>query len=532
MPMPTRTLDESAAIARGAFRAIPGADVSPGSDYDIEARMVAALATGNQAQAEYVARQAFPRSAEGAYLEAHIAARGLTRMPAAKATGKVQLVGTGSPAQADGSELEHDDGTAYVTTSPATLATPGWTGKTCAGDCTVTRIIVSPNVTGISEDDILAINTEQRAIRAVIPSISAIDLYEPLSSAPGAGAAITAVNGAVATIEASEAGADGNKLIGDTLTLSSPATGVTATVRILDLAGGGDRESDDEMRTRCVDFDANRPGGGNSEHLRLTSRETPGVRVDDAIVYPCFRGLGTVDIVLLGVSGARRVSDQTVAAVQAQVDALVSETADVVVEAIEYTSTEYDVDVTITTELGYERDYVDTGKAIDTAPVSTTTRVYLTATLVGIAEIGDRVLITQKNAGWWKTYERTITSVQASGSDYWIDLDEALPAAPVSTDPAVLPSGPLAAPAIAALESMFDALGPSRRNISPAWTWERHPLPAIAWDDTVRLSNITSALKALDGCADVSITTPSSNQQPGAKEVAKRGRFYIRFTEL
>lgn len=531
MPLTTFTLDELQAIARGVLRGIPGANVAPGSDYDITARLAAALSEGNQSQAQYLAKQIFPATAEGEFLEQHARARGLTRAPAARAIGLVQVVGTGSPTQASGSALTHADGTAFVTTAPVTIGDPSISGKTCAGDCTPGRLIVSPNTTGMAAGEIIEVNGQQRAIKEVITAISAVDLYEPLASAPAAATAITGVVGGVVAIEASVTGAAGNQPIGETLTLSSPTSGITAACRVLELAGGGAAETDDELRARIIDYDASRPGGGNSEHIRTIARETPGVRLADALVFPSFRGLGTVDVVPIGLSGARRVSSGVADLVLAQLESLLPYTVDLDVSPFDYSAAEYDVDLTLTTELGYERDYVDSGRAIAVSPASTTTRVYLTTSLVGIAEVGDRVLVQVKSAGWWKTYQRTIASVQASGGNQWIDLDEELPVAPTSTDPNVHPGGPLAEAAIAAVESLFDALGPSRRNISPAWTWERHPLPAIAWDDTLRLSRIHASQLAIEGVQNVTIATPASDQQPSAKEVLHRGKITIRFTE-
>lgn len=533
MALKTQTLDELHATALGALRAyIDDADTAPGSDYDTTARMVAAVALMNQMQAEQLAEEIFPESSSDEFAVRHAKSKGLVQQLATASIGKVQITAaSGTEVQAEGSELTHVDGSAFATTEPGTMALPAWTGKTCAGDCDVARLIVSPNTTGMAADDIVTVSGAARAIKAVISSISAIDFYEPLPAAPAAGVAISATRGIVVAYAADEVGASGNKAVGDELTISSPATGVNAAARIIESGGGGDDETIAELRARVVDVDTGRPGGGNVEHIRELARTTPGVRLADAVVFPCFRGLGTVDVIPIGVSGARVVGSEVAALVLAHLRSNLSYAADLDVFEMPLTVGEYDSDVTIACEQGYERDFVGGPFAVAAAPASTTTRIYLTATPVGVIEVGDRVLAQVKTSVFWKTYQRTVTSVQASGGNQWIEIDEPLPVAPTSADPNVHSGGPLAAEAIAALEALYDGLGPSRRNVSPSYTYERHPLPSLAWDDTLRRASMTEALMGLDGVANVTITTPSSDQQPGAQETIRRGKITLRFTE-
>jgi uncharacterized phage protein gp47/JayE len=529
-----KTLDELNAIARGAMRAlIDGANVSDGSDYDISARMVSAIGEGNQSHAQSLARQVFPSTSDADMLIEHAHERGIEKLPAAAALGKVQIVASaGTETQGAGSVLTHQDGTTFSTTEPGTIALPAWTGKACSGnDSSVQRIIVTPNVSGMFADEIVEIDGHQRAIREVIASISAIDFYEPLPSAPVALTAINPVRGVVVDVVCDEVGAHGNKPTGETLTLSGPATGVLPTVRVLELSAGGDAETDEELRARVVDFDAMRPGGGNVEHIRELARTTPGIRVADAVVFPSFRGLGSLDVRVIGLATARVVG---AAATQRVADRLAAElpyAADILVEPLLYTVAEYDVTITVETDVGYERDYVDAGHSVAAAPASTASRVYLTSTLVGIAEVGDRVIVSVNSAGAWRAYQRTIDAIGASGGQFWIDLDKPLPAAPTSSSPQVLPGGPLAEPVIAALEALFDSLGPSRQVVASAYSYERHPLPSFRWDDTLRLAAINASVMALDGAVNLTITTPATDQQPGPQETIRRGKFTIRFTE-
>lgn len=533
MTLKTMTLDELHATALGAIRAyIDDADTAPGSDYDTSARMVAAVALMNQMQAEQLADEIFPETSSDEFVERHARARGLVKQLAAASLGKVQLTAaSGTAVQALGSALTHADGTTFATSEPGTMALPAWTGKTCAADCSVGRIIVSPNTTGMAAEDIVTVSGVARAVREVISSISALDLYEPLPVAPAAGVAIAATRGKVIDFAASAVGAAGNKSVGDALAVAAPATGVDAAARIIESGGGGDDETTAELRARVIDYDTGRPGGGNVEHIRELARTTPGVRLADAVVFPCFRGLGTVDVIPIGVSGARVVGSAVSALVLAYLRTKLSYAADLSVEEMPLTVGEYDSDVTLACEQGYERDFVGGPFAIAASPASTASLVYLTTTPVGVIEVGDRALLQVKSSVFWKTYQRAVTSVQSSGGNHWIEISEPLPVAPTSTDPNVFSGGPLAEAAIAALEELYDSLGPSRRNISPAYTYERHPLPSIAWDDTLRRAAITEVLMGLPGCANVTITTPSTDQQPGAQETIRRGKITFRFTE-
>ncbi len=525
-----KTLDELHAIALGAVRAyVEGADTSPGSDYDTSARMVAAAALLNQRQAEDLAQQVLPEGASDEFVELHAAARGLSRAPAAPSSGRVQVTASsGTATQPDASTLTHADGTVFATTAPATMALPGWTGKTVAPDSTVARLLVAPDASGMAAGDLVTVDGAVRAIREVVAAINAIDLWEPLPATPAATTAISATRGALLPFAAAASGAAGNKPVGDELVLASPATGVSSGARIVECGGGGDEGTVEELRARCVDHDAGRPASGNEEHVRELARTVTGHRIADACVFPGFRGLGTIDVVVLGVAGARVVSAQAVAEVVARLAAEFPYHADVEVSAQELTSTEHDVDITVTTEIGYERDFVHAGVPIATS--STTTLVRLATSLAGFAEVGDRVLLSVHVAGRWKTYQRRITSIDAVAANT-IEIDSPLPRAPLSTDPAVLPGGPLAEPLIAALEGLFESLGPSRLNSSPLWTWERHPPPSVAWDDTLRLARIDAIVMGHAGVVNVSVASPASDVQPGAKETLRRGRIIVRFEE-
>jgi uncharacterized phage protein gp47/JayE len=528
MPLEIKTLDELQSVARGTILGtVGGADVSPGSDYDLSSRMVAAVAEGQQAQADYVAKQIFVSSCDSESLAKHGEALGLFQTAAAKASGRVQITAaSGTPLQTIGSLLDHADGTAYELTSAGAVSIPSWSGKTCGVGSSALRVVVAPDTTGMVAGDLLTIDSETRAIKSVLSAVGCVDLWEPLSAAPSGGDAISPARGAVASIAAKVANALGNKPVGDTLTLRSPASGaVTAAVRILELGGGGDLESEDDFRSRVRAAQAYRPSPGTPEYIRTLARQTPGVRVADAVVFPSFRMLGTFDVVILGVEGGRVVSTATADAVSAYIESKLPYSVQCFAEPLSYDSTERHVEITVAAEVGFEADFAGSF-AIAGMPGSTTTRVYLTTPPDQI-EIGDRVQLALKVGTTWGTYERAVTA-KGLGSPYWIELDSPLPRAPLSTDPDVISGGPLVAPVVEAIEALLDRLGPSRH--SGAFVFERHPHPTEEWDDAMRIGSLYESVMAVDGVNNMTIASPSADVVLTTPKVAiRRGRIRVSF---
>lgn len=528
MPLETKTLDELEAIARGAIRAlIPEADVSPLSDYDVTARMAAALAMGQQQQAEYISRQIFPASADEEGVEAHAKRYGRARLPAAKSVGKVVVPAVTAGVFIDTGEVfQHGDGTQFEATQPAFTDTPGFSGKTVGSDSTVYRLVVHPSTTGMSAGQLLSVNGEIRAIKDVLGTVSCVDLYDALPSIPAPGDNIDPETGAVVDVAALEAGAEGNKPIGDTLEMVAPPTGAGPTARICELSGGGDEETIEELRARVKAWEATPPACGNGEHIRQLARATPGLRLEDAVVFPGFRGLGTVDVFPIGLANARRASSSVLATVAAELAKVLPEALDISVQALAPGSST-DVDVTITCERGYERDFTTGPFTIGTG--STTTRVVLTTAPTGV-EVGDRVQLQLFVAGRWSLYHHRVAGVKVT-SPYHIDLEKPLPIAPVSGDPNVFAGGPLVEPVRDAVLALFDKLGPSARSGS-SWVFERWPLPTDAWPDVLTRAAIFEALTGLEGVGDVVVTTPSANVTPTAQQVAVLNKLVIRFAEV
>lgn len=506
MALTTYTLDELRDILLAHLRGrLPGANTAPLSEYWHLATILAIVANGNQAQALYLAEQVLPTTAERAFLDAHARTRGIDRAPATASLGKALLTGTAvGPTIAIGSVLTHASGKTYQTTSLGQLALPGWAGsKAVAPGTTLQRMVVSPDATGMAVDDTIVVGGQTRTIAAVLPETGtpiAVDFYLPLATLPSVGDAITGKIADVVEVLADVAGADGNLPAGDTLTLSSPPTNVDATATVLELSGGGDIETDAELRARVLAFMSERPGSGNRAHYREWARETPGVRLADAFVYPAYRGLGSVDVVPFGVSGTRQTGSAVNARIQAEIVAQASEHDDALVRQI-VNSSPLAVSIQVRPHPGYEPDW--SGSYTTHGTQASASQVKLTAVPDAI-ELGDRVLVKAGTSAP-RLYQRTVIGKLAGEI---LVLDEALPVAPTASE-SLVAGGPLVDPILEAIESLFDAFGPG--DSSPPSRWPGTDV----WPATLRHALVIDTLMDLGGIETVTVTAPASDTGAG-----------------
>lgn len=113
-------------------------------------------------------------------------------------------------------------------------------------------------------------------------------------------AAVIAGSGAVdIPVQALVAGEAGNVPQNTVSRLMSPIAAVSGLNNGNPTAGGSVEESDDSFRVRLLDYLRHPPGGGNRQDYVRWALEVPGV--GDAHCAPLVRGLGTVDVIILGV---------------------------------------------------------------------------------------------------------------------------------------------------------------------------------------------------------------------------------------
>lgn len=524
MAFSTYTRDELRNIVVDHIKGrVTGANTSPGSEYWHLANAIATVVHGDQAAATYLVKQILPSTAAADWVALHASLRGLEPLPATKAQGKIIVrASSGSGITIpDLSALTHSSGQAYKTVGAEMTALPGWSGKTAAPGTSRDRIVVNPNTGGMAVDDVvLTQGGDYVAIKSIVPATGtgvAFDLYAQLVTAPASGHTLTPVEGVVCTVLADEAGAAGNLRAGDTLTLSSPPSGIVAACTVLEMSGGGDLESTEELRQRIIAWMQERPGSGNRADFRDWARQTPGVRLADAFVYPAYRGPGTVDVIPFGVSGARLTGTVVNDLVQAELEAQASFSDDVLVRALTE-PTDITITATLSVARGYEADF--TGTMTTAASGSTTSVVEVTS--ISDVEVGDRVLIATPTIHP-RVWQRTVTGILTG--PYRLQLDEPLPELPTASS-TVRPGGPAAQGAIDALATLFDDLGPGDTDPST-----RYPSPSEAYPSQLSRAAIIDALMDVDGVVNVQLSAPASDQSPASLVRLRIGSIALTFVE-
>lgn len=95
-------------------------------------------------------------------------------------------------------------------------------------------------------------------------------------------------------VRAIDPGAAGNRDLGDTMTMATPAAGVVAIAEVLYIGGGADTENDDDLRTRVLERIRQPPMGGAAHDYVRWAKAVPGVT--RAWCVPNEMGIGTVTV--------------------------------------------------------------------------------------------------------------------------------------------------------------------------------------------------------------------------------------------
>ena len=184
------------------------------SDIMLRLRVLAGEVYRLEAEAEYMKRQMFPVTAEGEYLDRHAAERGITRRPAAYASGQVLFFPENE---------EHDE-----------ILVPAGT-EVCTFDSLSRYVTLSDAVITPSHDRVLA------DVVALTP------------------------------------GAVSNALGGNVTVIVTPVLGVGRVYNPFVFTGGADEESDDELRQRIIDSFVNVDNGANAAYYRNIALSVQGV---------------------------------------------------------------------------------------------------------------------------------------------------------------------------------------------------------------------------------------------------------------
>ena len=181
------------------------------------------------------------------------------------------------------------------------------------------------------------------AVGAAVPVGQQINVGEQVYLTTSAAAIGTSGSVDVAVI-AAVAGSRQNQTVQTAAVLQSVPAGIDRTALLLEMVGGTDTESDESLLARYEERLRRPAAGGNQYDFRNWCLEVPGVV--DAFIYPLRRGNGFVDAVILGENGIP--SAETLAAVQAHVDAVRPVTRKNGFLALAPSIQTVDVDITIT----------------------------------------------------------------------------------------------------------------------------------------------------------------------------------------
>ena len=189
-----------------------GAVIAEGGDMSLRLHAVAAELFTLEAQADFVARQSFPQTAEGTYLDSHALLRGLSRGQPCKASGQLRFYLDGTAAATlvvpAGTECRTAAGTAFLTTETGIISAGG-------SQCTVAAEAAVPGSGG---------NAPAEAISFVI----------------------------------------------------LPPAGVSGVVNDTAFSGGSDSESDESLRSRILSSYRRLPNGANAAYYESKVLEYPG----------------------------------------------------------------------------------------------------------------------------------------------------------------------------------------------------------------------------------------------------------------
>lgn len=124
MPFSRPTLsDVQTQVAQDIAGQLPGADaLLRFSNLGILGRAQAGLAHLHYGYLDWISRQAVPYTATGEFLEAWAALKGVTRKPAAQASGSITFTGTNGAVIPAGTPFVRSDGEQYTSTADATVS--------------------------------------------------------------------------------------------------------------------------------------------------------------------------------------------------------------------------------------------------------------------------------------------------------------------------------------------------------------------------------------------------------------------------
>ena len=199
-----KTVEEIYGEMLARFQSETGMEASGSGDLAVRLYAVAAQIYALYVQEEWVARQCFPQTAVGEYLDLHASLRGVTRREAVRARGVLRFQ----------------------------------TDKAAANEWTI------PAGTVCMTAGLVRFQTEEEGV---------IGVGETFADVPA---------------RAVEPGIGGNAAAGSVVTMSVPPVGVSRCINPEAFSGGLDAEGDEELRERVMDTYKRLPNGANAAYYR------------------------------------------------------------------------------------------------------------------------------------------------------------------------------------------------------------------------------------------------------------------------
>lgn len=116
---------------------------------------------------------------------------------------------------------------------------------------------------------------------------------------------------AIVACDSVTTGSASNEAVNKSCTITSPPAGVTSTATVnIAFTGGADPETDDQYRARLLNRVQQPPQGGNTNDFQTWALSQLGIGYAACIPGNQRRGLGTVDVVCMGMNGDVPGQDQ------------------------------------------------------------------------------------------------------------------------------------------------------------------------------------------------------------------------------
>lgn len=494
-----------------------GIDVSLGSDYDLWARMLGALAWGEQKRAEQLLLNLDPRRASGGYLATYAAELAVgrdvteTSTAATYAGGTVILTSnTGGETLPAGTVLRHADGTEYTLDADVTLQSVASAKVLRAGHLSSASRLYQGHVGGgfvmvdVGEVYRAARTTElllvQDADNQAQLTRYLVDFATPTSEAPELHDTYVQQPGASASVTAKEPGERGNKEPGDALTVLAPVGGVSAQARIVALSGGADAMQPAEVRAAIAALLGTRAPTGTLADIRELCLSAPGLSLSECYVLPALSGLSTYTLLPVRADG-QYVGTADCAKLVAYVSARTSPVDRFeALSGYEVFDTRIDV-LNVQVAAQYAPDFslpdeTEPGIALTAATVST---LSLARAVPGLF-VGARIIVTTRGSSGAYIVVRRVVSI----ADDEITLDTPLPFPPDIGDSYVTPGGALAVQIVDALYAAYSAQAPGMGDDDAA----RIRYPEAPTSD--KPEGILRTVSDVEGVTDVAFTSGSA----------------------